>query len=361
MRVLVVAGACGDLTAREVGEALRQGWLEGNPSAEVDLAVGSDGSGGLLDAIEAVQGGVREVVTVTSAAGPAVPALILLSSGTAYIQAGDAVGVRADATMESVTSGSSAGVGQLILAARDAGARTVIIETAPAAVLDAGWGAIAALAGLRPEPFDPTVLSDDAAEIVRAARANLAGLSLVVVTSELAPCRGLKGPASALRHQFGPEESQALETRLAPLISALDAVGAPRQDLLAGPSALLSSILGSGSGGGRGLGVLVLGGAIAPGATWAGPATGLARRAELADLVVVGSEQLDPVEASSGLTAVAAVAAREAGVAVLALSPTVLLERRGLAAAGISSASRVEPGTEGLVAGAARAARGWAW
>lgn len=361
MRVLLVAGACNGLSASEAGEALRRGWLEGNPGAQVDLAYGSDGAMGLLDAVESVHGGVREVVAVASAAGPVVPALILLAGRTAYVQAHDALGHRADSTLASLTSGTSAGLGQLILAARDAGARTVVIGTAPAATLDAGWGAIACLAGLTPGPFDPIESSPSAAEVVRAARAQLGGLSLVVTTSDLVPAKGLKGPASALRHQVGPETSQTLEQRLAPMVSALDALGAPRQDLLAGQAPPLSTLLGSGSAGGLGLGMLALGGVIAPGAPWVGQAIGLEQRAERADLVVVCSEQLDPVEASSGMTAVAATAAREAGVAVLALAPTVLLERRGLAAAGISSAGRLEPGVDGLMAGAARAARGWAW
>ena len=356
-----MAGACNGVSAREAGEALRQGWLEGNPGAQVDLATGSDGSLGLLDAVESVHGGVREVATVASATGPVVPALILLAGGTAYLQAHDALGHRSDATIASLTHGSSAGVGQLIAAARDAGARTVVIGAAPAATLDAGWGAIASLAGGVPEPFDALASAPLTAELVRAARAALAGLSLVVTTSDLVPAKGLKGPASALRHQFGPETSQMLEQRLAPVVGALDAVGAPREDLLGGAAPALSSLLGSGSSGGLGLGMLALGGSIAPGSAWVGNEIGLEQRAHHADLVVVCSEQLDPVEASSGMTAVAASAAREAGVAVLALAPSVLLERRGLAAAGISSAARLGPGLDGLVAGAVRAARGWAW
>lgn len=389
MRILLTAADLGRVPGRVVAGALADGWRSVNPEAEIEALGASDGDRGLLDAVEASLGGVREVVTVAGheedAAGRpvAVPVVLLESGGTVYLQSRDVLGDVGAATLVSAARGTSYGVGQLLVAAVERGARRVVVGAGIPATLDAGTGLLRALAGLAPRPFDVATATDELPTLVRLARGRLGGVELVLVAHEQVPARGLRGAAARLTDALGPAESQRLDTALTPLVQAYQRCGPRRADLLArsaaGPGAPESAATdpSAGSGGGLGLAVVALGGRIVAGPAFVALEIGLTRRAQGCDLVVVCGERIDPVEADRGVLGAVATAVAPHGVAVLALGETVQLDRRNAAAAGISATGVLEIGSDDLIddhdddrgsgvsgaiaLAAGRHARAWRW
>lgn len=375
MRILLTAAALGELPGSAVAEAMARGWREVNASAVIDASGSSDGDRGLLDAVEAARGGSREVLTVLRgdapdprAPGP-VPVVVLLAGGSAYLETRDVLGVAGSAPEAERTTtareGSSFGVGQVVLAAIERGARRVVLGSGTPATLDAGTGLLRALAGREPAPFDPGAAEADLAAVLAAARSRCDGVELVLLAPEPVLARGLRGAASRLTDALGASESQQLDARLTALVKWYAELLTRRRDLLgpggtgavdaAAPQASLSGPPGSGSGGGLGLAVLALGGRVEAGPAFVAAECGLAGRAEGADLVVVLADELDPAEADRGVTAAVAGAAATHGVAVLALARRVRLERRTAASAGISAPATLAPSVAGEPAATARA------
>ncbi|HCX86198.1 MAG TPA: hypothetical protein DHV14_13915, partial [Micrococcales bacterium] len=193
MRVLIAAARVGSLPARGALDAFAAGWRSGNPDALLDLAVCSSGAHDLLDAVEAVHGGSREVETVVAADGEHEhPVVVLLVAGTAYVQAGDVL----DPPLARATTawtGTSYGVGQIVARAADAGVRRVVVGAGDAATLDLGAGLLAALADAPPGPFDPATALDRLPAWLTTARARLRATELVLAAGTAASVRGLRG------------------------------------------------------------------------------------------------------------------------------------------------------------------------
>ncbi len=140
-----------EVTAAAAGAARRAGWT----ADEVPM---SDGGEGLLDAL----GGTRHVTTVTGPLGAPVQAEWRMidraarSGATAVIEMSRAAG-RALVPQpggDDPVRATTTGVGQLLLAARDAGAARIVIGCGGSATTDGGAGAYdavgspAALAGV---------------------------------------------------------------------------------------------------------------------------------------------------------------------------------------------------------------------
>jgi glycerate kinase len=155
----------------------------------------------------------------------------------------------------------TAGVGQLLLAARDAGARRIVIGCGGSATTDGGEGAFDAVGS-------PTALR---------------GVELVVACDVTTPF------LSAAR-VFGPQKGataaqvEALGTRLAGV--------AARYERETGVD--VTGVPGAGAAGGLAGGLLALGARIEPGFDFVAGLVGLADRMEPADLVVTGEGHLDP-------------------------------------------------------------------
>jgi len=245
--------------ARAAADAARRaGWT----ADEIPM---SDGGEGLLDAL----GGTPHTTTVTGPLGGPVEAEWHMLAGrgddgpTAVIEMSRAAGrallprPRGD---DPVRAGT-AGVGQLLLAARDAGARHIVIGCGGSATTDGGLGAFEAVGS--PEP--------------------LHGVELVVacdVTTPFLDAAAVFGP------QKGATSAQvdALGRRLAEVAAryrhetGVDVTGIP----------------GAGAAGGLAGGLVALGARIEPGFALVAGLVGLAGRLERADLVVTGEGHLDP-------------------------------------------------------------------
>jgi len=155
----------------------------------------------------------------------------------------------------------TAGVGRLLLSARDAGATRIVIGCGGSATTDGGWGAVQAVGS-------PGALE---------------GIDLQVacdVTTPFAQAAAIFGP------QKGASASQIalLADRLGSLADRY------RRDF----NVDVDAIPGAGAAGGLAGGLAALGARIVPGFDLVAGMTGLARRIAGADLVITGEGHLDP-------------------------------------------------------------------
>jgi glycerate kinase len=261
-----------EAAAASAGAARRAGWT-------ADEAPMSDGGEGLLDAV----GGTRRTTVVTGPLGMPVEAeWRMLDTGTgAGAGSGDGSGdgapTRPTAVIEMSRAAGrallprprgddpvragTAGVGQLILAARDAGARRIVVGCGGSATTDGGRSAFNTVGG----------------------PAALAGVELVVacdVTTAFTDAAALFGPQKGATPTQVAELTRRLHTAAA---SYLDETGV---DVRALP--------GAGAAGGLAGGLAALGARIEPGFDLVAGLVGLASRINAADLVMTGEGHLDP-------------------------------------------------------------------
>jgi glycerate kinase len=241
--------------------AIAAGWT-------ADAAPMSDGGEGLLSAV----GGQLQRTSVTGPLGQPTEAhwtLLAAADGSlqAVIEMSKASGrallphpqgadpLRADTT----------GVGELLLAARDAGAQRIIIGCGGSATTDGGWGAIAAVGGR----VD--------------GRAALSGIELVVACDVTTPFRR----AAEL---FGPQKGATPEQ----VVELTQRLGELAERYRAEFDVDVETMTGAGAAGGLAGGLAALGGRIAPGFDLVADLIGLPGRIAVADLVMTGEGHLDP-------------------------------------------------------------------
>jgi glycerate 2-kinase len=153
----------GTLSAREAAAAIAVGaGLAGCEAIELPLA---DGGEGTLD----VLGGANRTTVVTGPLGDPVEAAWGLENGVALIEAAQACGLTlaGGAERNDPLGATSRGVGELIAAAVDAGAKRVVVAVGGVASTDGGAGAVDALGGSLSVPVE--VACDVAARFLDAA------------------------------------------------------------------------------------------------------------------------------------------------------------------------------------------------
>src|SRR5437870_8312099 len=176
MRIIIAPQSLkGSLTAAEAGQAIALGVQAVYPDAEIDIVPIADGGEGTVQALVDATGGEIVQQTVTGPLGEPVTAFFgLLGDGrTAAIEMAAAAGlplVPPDRRDPRITT--TFGVGELILAALDAGCRHFIIGIGGSATNDGGAGMAQALGA--------ALLTDDGKPIERggAALATLSHISL---------------------------------------------------------------------------------------------------------------------------------------------------------------------------------------
>jgi len=253
----------GTATAAEIaaavgGAARRAGWT----ADEIPM---SDGGEGLLLAV----GGTPHHTSVPGPLGVPTEAewrLLPADPGggrTAVIEMSQAAGrsLLPHPSGDDPVSADTAGVGHLLLRARDAGARRIVIGCGGSATTDGGWGAV---------------------EVV-GTPAVLAGVDLQVacdVTTRFVDAAAVFGPQKGA----SPEQIARLTDRLRALSDRY------RRDF----GVDVDAIPGAGAAGGLAGGLAALGAHIVPGFDLVAAMTGLAARLRTADLVVTGEGHLDP-------------------------------------------------------------------
>ncbi|HEX6149656.1 glycerate kinase [Nocardioides sp.] len=323
MRVLVAPDKfAGTLTAVEAAQAIAAGWSRQAPDDELDLAPMSDGGPGFVDVMREAIGGSLEPAVVAGPFGDPVPATVLLDGDTAYVESAQACGLALSGT-DRPERASTYGVGELVLAARDAGVRRVVIGLGGSGTSDGGAGLLAALGATADRPLDRGV-----AALEGISRVDLpdVGVELVAASDVENPLTGLFGAAKT----FGPQKGIAAER--------LPAVDGILEQLAVAAGRRVALEKGAGAAGGLGYALLLLGATRASGLDLVASAVGLAERARAADLVLTGEGAFDFSSRAGKVPYGVATVAADALRPCVALAGQVLVGAREMRALGIESA-----------------------
>lgn len=328
MRVLVAPDKfAGTLTAVEAAAAIAEGWHRRAPDDELDLAPMADGGPGFVDVLHAALGGELLVVTVEAVHGELVPATVLRVGDTAYVESSQSCGqhLLTDGGAELATT---LGVGELVVAAAESGARRIVVGLGGAGTNDGGAGLLAALGATSDGILDSGAMLLDGITTVdlAPARARLAGIELVAATDVDIPLTGLFGTTKTQ----GPDRG-IRDDLIAPVDGWLEqlAVATDRRTALE---------KGAGAGGGLGYALMCLGARREPGISLVTDAVRLAERARSADLVVTGEGAFDFSSRSGKVPYGVAEVAAEALRPCVALAGQVLVGAREMRALGVESA-----------------------
>lgn len=322
MRVLVAPdGFGGTLTAAQAATAIAAGWRQARPGDVVTLTPLSDGGEGLLDVVTA-EGDRTLVAEVSGPLGHPVDApFVLRSDGTAVLETARACGLAlVPEEQRSPLRATTFGVGQLVDAARAAGATRLLVGLGGSATVDGGAGALTGL-GYRLRVADGSGLKvggDDLHRIDRIER----GWAEPTDDLEVELLADVTTPLVRAAEVFGPQKGaspQDVEQLTAALVRFADVV---ERDLLDGRH--VRDTAGSGAAGGL---------AFALAAAFDAPiVSGVARVADLldldarlddAELVVTGEGRLDATSTEGKVVAWVAEAARARGIPVVAVAGQV--------------------------------------
>lgn len=328
MRILVAPDKfAGTLTAVEAAEAIAAGWRRHAPDAELLLAPMSDGGPGFVDVLHASLGGELLAVTVAAPDGSDVPSTFLLVDDTAYVESAQACGIHLTGGRDGA-SGTTAGVGTLVVEAVRAGARRVVVGLGGSGTIDGGAGMLATLGATADVPLTSGGAALDGVTSVdlTAARELLADVELVAATDVDNPLTGLFGAARTFGAQKGLDEDgqQAMDRRLEEWATATDR----RQSLAPG----------AGAAGGLGFALFLLGGSRVPGIELIADAVALPERAGAVDLVVTGEGSFDFSSRAGKVPAGVAGVAAQALRPCIALAGQVLVGSREMRALGMDAA-----------------------
>ncbi|MFE5828872.1 MULTISPECIES: glycerate kinase [unclassified Streptomyces] len=339
-RVLVAADKFkGSLTAVEVAERVTAGLRRVVPDLEVETLPVADGGDGTVAAAVAA-GFERHEATVTGPIGAPVTAAFALRDTTAVVEMAEASGLQLLPAGEfAPLTATTYGSGELLRAALDAGATTVVFGVGGSATTDGGAGMLAAL-GARFLDADGEPVGPGGAALADLATADLTGLDprfaevdLILASDVDNPLTGPKGAPAVYGPQKGatPDDVRTLDAALAHFATVLEKAIGPK----AAEAALAP---GAGGAGGIGYGALILGASFRPGIELMLEVLGFAPALERATLVVTGEGSLDEQTLHGKAPAGVAAAARAAGKEVVAVCGRLALPAEALGKAGIRRA-----------------------
>jgi glycerate kinase len=299
----------GSLTSVEVARALAAGWRRARPDDELLLSPLADGGEGTLVAIEAAGGWTWRSTTVQDPIGRPTEARWLRSTdgSRAVIELAEASGLSRLALNErDPVAAHTFGTGEVLIAALDEGARSIILGIGGSATSDGGIGLLTALG---------VTLEDDASLTDLDPR--LADVALEVACDVTNPVLGPHGAVETYGPQKGattPEIRAELEANLEHVVDALErATGRRERDTP-----------GAGAAGGVGFGLLAIQNrfesfALRPGVELVMDATDFPGKLDRSDLVVTGEGRIDEQTAFGKTALGVARRAAEAGVQCVAV------------------------------------------
>lgn len=297
-----------------VAEGVRRVW----PDAEVSTLPLADGGEGTLDAVAACGG---EVVTceVAGPLGNRVPARMLMDAerASAVIEMAEAAGIGySPCTEPAALAATTYGVGELMLRAVHAGARTLYIGLGGSATNDGGAGMLQAL-GARLVDDRGCDIAPGLAGLEHVASIDLApalrtldGVRVVVLSDVENPLVGRRGALAVFGGQKGlpTDDAQALRKYDSWMVGygrLLDTaiVEARAQGLLRVPEGArtFGSVLGvpgAGAAGGLGAALLALGAELRSGVETVLDLVGFDERVRDVDLVITGEGNMDEQSAA---------------------------------------------------------------
>ena len=348
MRVVIAPDSFkGTASAADAAAAIAAGWRSVRPADDLVLRPMADGGEGTLDAFEAAVPGARRVpVTVRGPVSDPVEAhWLLLPDGTGVVELAATSGITLLDPLRPLDA-HSAGFGEAIAAALDAGVERLLLGLGGSASTDGGVGALAVLGGRFLDTSSRPVRLGNRG-LGTLARVDLAGLrplppgGAVILGDVTNPLLGDLGAAAVFGPQKGADAAtvDVLESNLARLARLV-------RPALRG----LADVPGSGAAGGAGFGLLAWGARMGGGAGLVAQAVGLADAIAGAGLVITGEGRFDgQSEAGKAPTEVAALAAG-AGAPAALVAGAITAEPRGFAAtvaladlAGSGAAAMAEP------------------
>lgn len=297
-----------------VAEGVRRVW----PDAEVRALPLADGGEGTLDAIAAC-GGELVSCEVVGPLGDRVPARMLLDGAreSAVIEMAEAAGIGYSPCTESAAlAASTYGVGELMLRAVRAGAKTLYIGLGGSATNDGGTGMLQAL-GARVVDDQGCDVAPGLGGLERVASVDLApalevlgGVRIVVLSDVENPLVGRRGALSVFGAQKGlptgdPEALRRYDNWMVGYGRLLDAaiIEARARELLRSPEGArtFGSVLGvpgAGAAGGLGTALLALGAELRSGVETVLDLVGFDGRVRDVDLVITGEGNMDEQSAA---------------------------------------------------------------
>lgn len=355
MRVLIAPDKyAGTLSAAEAAAAIAEGWQRTAPGDELSLAPMADGGPGFLELLHEVLGGDLRELEVRGPHGDPATAQLLIEGETAYIESAQAAGLHLTRG-EGAERATSYGVGQLLLAARDAGVRRVVVGLGGSGTSDGGAGLLAALGATADRPLDAGVAGLEG--ITEVALPEPFGPEIVIASDVDNPLTGLFGAIKVYGEQKGLTEE------------AMPRWDGALQDLAAATSRTTSTEKGAGAAGGMGFALLLLGGTRRAGFDVVADLLGLPKLASRADLVITGEGSFDPQSASGKVPAGVARLAEQALRPCIVLAGKVSMSGREMRTLGIDAAyslvdsvgeeQAMAQAYDSLVQVAARVARTW--
>lgn len=329
----------GCLSAPGVVAAMARGVLRADPAAQIDLCPMADGGEGTVAAlVEATSGEIR----ATRVTGPLAEMKVdaqwgMLGDGTtAVVEMAAASGLallpEADRNPMATTT---YGVGELLMAAANAGAKTIILGIGGSATVDGGIGCAQAcglpvlMEGGEPvAPGEPLTGADvQRVVLVKHGRGSpIERIRIVVACDVTNPLCGPTGAAYVFGPQKGatPEQVKSLDAALLQLAQRCNKMDVARMP-------------GAGAAGGLGFGMAAFFGAtLQSGIKIVADAVKLTDRLHRADLCLTGEGRLDAQSLSGKTIAGVAAACRAAQVPCLAVAGSV--EPADYPAAGITAA-----------------------
>lgn len=280
------------IRSHRAAHALAQGLgREGVDPQHIDMCPIADGGEGTLEALMASGGGELVTCQVRDAEGEAIQARYWRRGASAWVEMAQAAGLEG-VRGQPAARRTTAGVGQLIQAALQAGATEITLACGGSSTVDAGLGMLEAL-GARVDLSSPRVglggcaLGDLAAlRQVDLTQAQLAlqGVRLRAAVDVESP---LGGPRGAILYapQKGVPPEALEDTRRALEHAGQVLERASGQSLLEAP--------GAGAAGGISAAVLALGGELVGGFSLLGQALELERRVSQAHFILTGEGSLD--------------------------------------------------------------------
>ncbi len=278
------------LPAREAAAALADGFRRAGLQAD-EIPLG-DGGEGTAEALWVALGGEWRLATVSDPLGWPVEARYLaLPDGRAVVESAEAIGLARLAPDELDPLGaSSRGLGELVLAAADDGAKELLVALGGSATVDGGRGLREVVERLPA----PTVVACDVSN----------------------PLLGRRGAARVFGPQKGatPKQVEELERRLAATAELRPVAHLP----------------GAGAAGGLGAALAALGAELRPGIELVLEAVGFDARVRGANLAVTGEGAVDRSSLDGKAPAGVVAACRRAGVRAVVFGGRV--EERAAAA-----------------------------
>ncbi|WP_116112543.1 glycerate kinase [Austwickia chelonae] len=307
----------GSLTGTQVLTAISEGMRAALPDLEVSATLIADGGDGTLDAAETA-GFTRVPVTASGPFGDPTNTSYAIRGEQAVVEMADACGIVRAGARRNALGATSRGVGDVMVAALDAGVRDIVLGIGGSASTDGGAGMLQAL-GARLLDDQGNDLPPGGAALARLSTLDLSALHPALSQTKITLASDVNNPL------LGERGCVAI---FAPQKGADEAMCAELENALTHYSSIVTEVTGQndterpGAGAAGGVGYAaqaVLSATMRPGID---VVLGLGEFTELlpgADLVVTGEGALDLQTLLGKAPAGVARAAKSAGVPVIAV------------------------------------------